>query len=48
MAAELSSDYVMHFTKSSTTDYVIVKELAKDLSQVDWKRTEEIEPTENR
>ncbi|EFN68310.1 Sushi, von Willebrand factor type A, EGF and pentraxin domain-containing protein 1 [Camponotus floridanus] len=31
---KLSSDYVMHFTKSSTTDYVIVKELAKDLSQL--------------
>lgn len=32
--AELSSDYAMHFTKSGTTDYVIMKGPTKDLSQV--------------
>ncbi|RLU26420.1 hypothetical protein DMN91_000214 [Ooceraea biroi] len=31
---ELSSDYVMHFTKSGTTDYVITKGPARDLSQL--------------
>lgn len=38
MAAELLSNYVMHFTKSSTTDYVIVKGPAKDLSEVNLKK----------
>ncbi|XP_012529984.1 sushi, von Willebrand factor type A, EGF and pentraxin domain-containing protein 1 isoform X2 [Monomorium pharaonis] len=31
---ELSSDYVMHFTKSGTTDYVAAKGLARDLLQL--------------
>ncbi|KAM0734376.1 Sushi, von Willebrand factor type A, EGF and pentraxin domain-containing protein 1 [Formica fusca] len=31
---ELLSNYVMHFTKSSTTDYVIVKGPAKDFSEL--------------
>ncbi|XP_011690241.1 PREDICTED: sushi, von Willebrand factor type A, EGF and pentraxin domain-containing protein 1-like [Wasmannia auropunctata] len=31
---ELSSDYVMHFTKSGTTDYVAVKGPARDLPQL--------------
>ncbi|XP_071636943.1 sushi, von Willebrand factor type A, EGF and pentraxin domain-containing protein 1 [Temnothorax longispinosus] len=31
---ELSSDYVMHFTKSGTTDYVAVKGPARDLLQL--------------
>ncbi|XP_012216127.2 sushi, von Willebrand factor type A, EGF and pentraxin domain-containing protein 1 isoform X1 [Linepithema humile] len=31
---ELSADYVMHFTRSGTTDYVIMKGPEKDLSQL--------------
>jgi len=34
MGAELSADYVMHFMKSGTTDYVIMKGPEKDLLQV--------------
>lgn len=35
---ELLSDYVMHFTKSGTTDYVAAKGPAKDLLQVSRKK----------